>query len=778
MVLALLIRRYQSDQMYSSLPRKVDHELDTVKNTLRLTSILGNAFPNGIWGQSVSHWALSNPAMLYNLQNAMMGNYQCVLHLTSALTNGASSKQILDNAIQKCGSLTHICEAILHWRIQYFTSQNSEDLSKAVGSLYRYMFLLSFCSYLEERNLQMPFSNWLTSRPEVWNMLKMTRNTSPTLSIFKPIDDLTNMHKTNSLSSIENLSETESFKIRTRKGEVLGPYSIIKEDFWTKNSVSTIKGASNFRKIASLPIYGVAQPTLQGMKNLIWSIGDYRTIYWINLREEPLIYLNGTPYVLRDEFLTIRNTKFFSGIKSSRLELVEAKLKQDILSELNEYNGQILLHSENEHGEVKSMTEECSNEAVLTLAETKAVLERELNMFGILKYHRVPFTSQSAPDPSDFDKIIEILHNVDILNSAIILNCQIGIGRSTFGMIIAYLIFNWRHKSQLATDTAKKRLTFQVIHSLLRVIRNGIACKSIVDDAIDECGAMMNLRDKIKELYGYRSEESMEHGSILLTKYFYLILFQSFLDQGLIGKTSFQNWIKSHPEFETIREQSMSSVNPLCPIEIPGESVLICQVQSVVNGREGSVLGPGMIIKSDYFPGMQKLKPCNSQLSGLKNFRRINSTDYPYPAPLSNYWIGGVGMPSRDAINSLLKETSLKVYWTSLREEPVVYVKGRPFVLRPLEDPLKNLETTGISRSDVELMEKQFKLDVLAEIKRCNNQLLLHEERLDGSKFELVPVWETISEGDIQTPLEVYQTIQSSGGNVDYWRIPMYLRLI
>ena len=32
------------------------------------------------------------------------------------------------------------------------------------------------------------------------------------------------------------------------------------------------------------------------------------------------------------------------------------------------------------------------------------------------------------------------------------------------------------------------------------------------------------------------------------------------------------------------------------------------------------------------------------------------------------------------------------VYWTSLREEPVIYVAGRPHVLRLLEKPLENVE--------------------------------------------------------------------------------------
>lgn len=32
------------------------------------------------------------------------------------------------------------------------------------------------------------------------------------------------------------------------------------------------------------------------------------------------------------------------------------------------------------------------------------------------------------------------------------------------------------------------------------------------------------------------------------------------------------------------------------------------------------------------------------------------------------------------------------VFWTSLREEPVLYVNGRPHVLRQVDRPLQNME--------------------------------------------------------------------------------------
>lgn len=55
----------------------------------------------------------------------------------------------------------------------------------------------------------------------------------------------------------------------------------------------------------------------------------------------------------------------------------------------------------------------------------------------------------------------------------------------------------------------------------------------------------------------------------------------------------------------------------------------------------------------------------------------------------------GIGMPTKDAIRKTLQKVgacndSKKTFlWTSLREEPVIYVNGRPYVLRLFQDPMK-----------------------------------------------------------------------------------------
>lgn len=124
-----------------------------------------------------------------------------------------------------------------------------------------------------------------------------------------------------------------------------------------------IPGASNFRKIPGLCIYGVAQPTIRGIRNCIQALRqDTRfnlpeKILWLNLREEPLIYINDTPYVLRDQYLQLRNMNSYSGITPARLEMIEARLREDVAQELDAHDGRILVHSETDEQTVPRWVE-------------------------------------------------------------------------------------------------------------------------------------------------------------------------------------------------------------------------------------------------------------------------------------------------------------------------------------------------------------------------------------------------------------------------------------
>lgn len=203
-----------------------------------------------------------------------------------------------------------------------------------------------------------------------------------------------------------------------------------------------------FRKVPNFRIYGVAQPTLGGMKNVVKAIEEncptVEELVWVNLREEPLIYINGVPYVLRDQYLTIRNTNTYAGITPSRLETFENRLKEDVQQEVLVYKNRILLHGESEDGSIVPIWEDCSPEAVSTIKEViqvvqkeekDQILEHDIDRTSSLRieYFRVPITAETPPDLIDIDLLLRIMTRVNLEKSSIVVNCQMGSGRSTTG---------------------------------------------------------------------------------------------------------------------------------------------------------------------------------------------------------------------------------------------------------------------------------------------------------------------------------------------------------
>ena len=57
-------------------------------------------------------------------------------------------------------------------------------------------------------------------------------------------------------------------------------------------------------QMPGFPVFGTGQPTLAGFDKCLEPImkkyGDEKNIFWANLRQEPVVYVNGKPYSARD----------------------------------------------------------------------------------------------------------------------------------------------------------------------------------------------------------------------------------------------------------------------------------------------------------------------------------------------------------------------------------------------------------------------------------------------------------------------------------------------
>lgn len=212
-----------------------------------------------------------------------------------------------------------------------------------------------------------------------------------------------------------------------------------------RHHVFLVEGGSNFRRIKHTHVYGIAQPTVDGLRTVIRRLLTDQPkndkIQWINLREEPIIYINGIPYVLRDRYFTLRNIKVYKGITGDRLEQLEERLKQDVIREVLNYDGRILLHGEDKDGNVLAAWEEVDTNDIMTVREVMTSVAIEiadeldsdtsssdssvgkvaLRHGDVLDYYRVPVTAEKAPEWCDFDEIRNLITSTDLSKTALIM---------------------------------------------------------------------------------------------------------------------------------------------------------------------------------------------------------------------------------------------------------------------------------------------------------------------------------------------------------------------
>lgn len=719
----------------------------------------------------------------------------------------------------------------------------NSSLDTGLGFLERYFSLISFGQYVEEQVLAESsidsFQNWMQNHKEIWKMLTYLRSSGNKLKAFRPLEEL-RLNDSDASSNQLKIFRSPQLKpqvsedmsvVQGRSGTVLGPNTILKIDHWqdlaeSKQqqqpplSDSAVLGAPNFRKIdcptiSPHQIYAVAQPTQEALERILEIVTSTfptpRRIVWVNVREEPLLYINGEPFVLRDQYASLRNIKAYTGIAASRLEQMELRLKEDVLAEGRAHLGRILLHSEGSERDLLPIWE--SVQDVSTMRDLFALNSELCQKYPYLEYYRVPITAEEAPEPADFDTFRKILtEDTDLTlthGSVFIFNCQMGLGRSTMGSVIGMEILRSPESEIPVMQDTANLVHYKVITNLIRMLKAGNEAKKLADSFIDQAGQLINLRANIED---YRKAASrctddrrscrklVNKGIQSLKRYALLILFQAYLldrsNHEIPETGTFEAWIEKHQEFgnlfHELESKELQGLTVLSEIEKPEGGPALStepmhhktlakekEVKAVVAGRLGSVLAPMTILKFDHFIGCQK-PSLPERIDGAPNFRQV-----PLPGA-RDHFVCGLAMPTKSAIERVLCRIGCvpggtrKCLWISMREEPVIFVHGQPFVLRIVKDPIANLEMTGIVSERVELMESRLKSEAEAEAARYGNRLLLHEEEevlLPGNapRLEIVPEWEEIAGDDsLESPAEAYQIVVKAGGYpLTYFRVPV-----
>lgn len=898
------------------------------------------------------------------------GWYEPVLHLIRLIHTGREAKRHVDFFCEDASHLVDLRATIFVQRSNAGRERHQLSemykMQRAATSLLRYVMLIAFDAYLAEqvgimmtsqppsprtasmsnfgsepsstgsggvsgfdkpfygdsalsvrtgrssnRFFPMTFESWLTGRPEI-NRVLISIEDNPEKAL-EAVDTSADI----ALSG--GLADEVRTALAARRGSMLNTDTLLKNDHFSSGLVDRtqeveqldvlIRGAPNFRHVEGTPVYGVCTPTVDAAREItmyIQNASNAKQICWTNLREEPLVYINKQPYVLRSTRAPFRNINTFVAIDEERLEAAEMRLKQDILAEAEQYGGRILIHSERDDRSLKVLWETIADDDdVMTPREMyQSLVEAGLPV----DYARVPMTPEETASPADIDALLKRLRSSASPGTHFVFHCQMGRGRSTMAMAVAlmelersrleaeqklapngedfyrYLLNYGRsndvhsgmaedHKKGKTTPMLKSRVhtrketnmplflsgeedhdetssnpsvghamirdgtktppltnytsnespvvsdvdseaevpvsaehEYGVILSLVRVLSRGKTAKKWADLVIDRCGAVENIRLKISESImraeksrtTKRAAEFVERGLINLRRYFTMVLAAAYeisVSETQEPDQTFSSWYYSRPELKTIFNEiqgeealqfasdsvlsapptddtgAVPLANPSKPPTTPtgdnrGATDSSRDVVRFVAQRNGKVLTRGAIAKSDHFPGCSRLKQGKVQIAGAPNFRRVAEKVTVY----------GTGIPTVEGLRGILEHVTdsddTELCWISLREEPIIYINGRPFVLRKLEHPFGNLEFTGISRQRVEDMEERLKEDVINEVYANDGCFLVHDEDETG----LQPVWTEvdISEGSIaiQTPRELYN-MMAREFNVSYHRVPI-----
>eukprot|EP00760_Papus_ankaliazontas_P023233 PhM_4_TR1995/c0_g1_i1/m.8966 len=516
-------------------------------------------------------------------------------------------------------------------------SLRAQLMQRAVLNVKKYCLLLVVAAYLEEVGLAFTprFETWLESREELASRFNTMH--------LHPEETVKRIHyfhiPTKKLSVVGSASAAGQAllegHIHNRKGNIMTPNHGLKADHFPgcqrKDILPAVVGAPNMRKVKYVNVYGCGIPTVTGIQNVLALLGAVDNtstaasfgpeheclrprhslvrllsqeqtekaelmrelampgyMVWINLREEPIMFVHDRPFVFRDLQTPYVNVEI-TGIESQSIERIEERLRDDVLEEARECDGNVLLHDESRPCELCGVWEQVTEDSVRTI---RSLYDGHRRSGARVEFHRIPVTDEMSPEHKDFDVLVETLlpHVREAMLQAatrrvsFVFNCQMGRGRTTTGMVVCVMMMlsvSREYRDRLLADalesesvtqrTSYGRGEYRCIASLVRALQDGRDAKATTDVAIDTCERMQNLRDAI-EMFKKTvespdtSEEArgraLHHGVHYLQRYFHLICFASYLGEAFDVKAvkivgpSFAQWMAERAELNVMHDEA------------------------------------------------------------------------------------------------------------------------------------------------------------------------------------------------------------------------------
>merc|ERR1712137_1373462 len=324
-----------------------------------------------------------------------------------------------------------------------------------------------------------------------------------------------------------------------------------------------VDGVPNFRRVPGYKVYLCGQPTLAGFDAAIEKVcGNIypktNKIIWLNMRQEPIVYVNGNPICARPpnkigEYAELGDVTRESVKKDEEefIRVIEGKAKGN--------DGKL------KYVEVDKKEHEVEVKELTTLS---LVIEGLKEKFPGLVHMRIPVCNSAAPTESDFDNVCKTLEG-SAVNCPVIVNDQVGLSRSTTGCVAACLFREFqlaasyeglvetvpgvnldllkmdRYKMDMSKDPLF-RGEFEVIKELIAELADGEASKRECDKVIDKNGPTKTGGTGIKQLRENIAESKLSYeimddaaqaflkSKIMdnIAKYFSLIVFTSYMREA------------------------------------------------------------------------------------------------------------------------------------------------------------------------------------------------------------------------------------------------------
>jgi hypothetical protein len=404
-----------------------------------------------------------NESTVPDINSNRHSNYRAIISLCRVLKQGRVIKEEVDSALETCGGFAYIQDYITQKRTLWETERDHQRqamlLQDMTSSLQSYCVLIIFNAFLHEyfhtANCAprfVSFTDWMNNRPELHTQLENIAK-SPEESL--KLDSATSSRDDNADVYVQ------------RRGNVLLSTSIMKSDYFpgcqNPSLELRVDGAPNVRFMPTkLHIGGTAMPNVNGVQSVLAMLPSVaeqalKSVRWVCLREEPVLYICHSPYVLRDLDKPYANFEY-TGINTSRVEAIERQLKRDVLVESEKYNGRLLVHDETANGSLVGIWVDVTADNVLTTKEmylqamsTFASRQLKLSLTGgpvddhainstlssmKIVYSRVPITDEQVPTVEVFDWFVRYIESA-IDGQFLLFNCQMGRGRTTTAMIIS-----------------------------------------------------------------------------------------------------------------------------------------------------------------------------------------------------------------------------------------------------------------------------------------------------------------------------------------------------